>query len=291
MILITGRGRTSARVSCSAIRKALLESDGSLNSFIFRRLHCVTHNGAYLLSSTTELDIDFLRHELQLSMPHPHLAAVFDRCKTHFAQSFGDAVRVSREPISIRVIPSRNSDSTALRRQATRFYDTLPSSWRNTLHPICGLYGAGETWEFTGTHKGHALRRTAEILGLDQKAILRIGDQGAARYNDFELLDSPCGFSVGKLSRRADRCFPVLNQVGGGRLFGARGTASVLEHIKLSPAITLRSPDQRLYHPRLLRFEQLARRRAREETDSFLTSLTCRERLGGVLRYYYRKAA
>ena len=55
VFLITGRGRNSARQAADEIRKG-----AQLSDWYFRKLHCITHNGVFLLSTPSDDPTAFL---------------------------------------------------------------------------------------------------------------------------------------------------------------------------------------------------------------------------------------
>jgi len=277
VVLITGRGRKSARKIADSLRKLLLECDNNLSRFIFRRLHCITHNGAYLLSSTTEIDIDFLKHESILEKKPDFLDDLKALCEKKIGKKFNEYLDITKEPVGIRIVPKSYSfDKFKLREICKNFFNSIPEKWRKSLNYIKGIYGESEVIEFTSTHKGKALSEVSKLLGIPRSYILRIGDQGKEGFNDYELLNSPYGFSVGSVSKNLYTCFPVLEKDKFTLMEGAYGVAELLKIIHLTPAISLKSPDSELYYSRLLRFEQLAKRRAKIEVTKWNSILSSR---------------
>lgn len=289
VILITGRGRGSARKSAASLRKSLLEYNSNLSGFIFRRLHCITHNGAFLLSSTTELDTDFLKHETLLGKRSDFLEALAERFRCQFEQTFDDEVEISREPCGIRIKPKRIpfTKTLTMLELGKKVFAKLPLEWTKELRVVRGIYGNSEVMEITLVDKGQALQEVGDLLGISGKAILRVGDQGEAGFNDYELLKSCSGFCVGRISKNLKGCFPVLAKDDMSFVEGPRGTVELLEKVTLIPAISLKSPDPKLYLPRLLRFEKLAYGRARIEAARWASSFGSRlKRFKGVESLY-----
>lgn len=61
-----------------------------------------------------------------------------------------------------------------------------------------------------GVSKLNVCRSLARALGVDETALLCIGDSGAWPGNDYELLASPLSLSVDNLSPEPDRCWNLL---------------------------------------------------------------------------------
>lgn len=77
--------------------------------------------------------------------------------------------------------------------------------------------------------KNHCLDRVNELFEGSLR-FLRIGDQGHECGNDYEMLSSLGGFSVGTLSSDPRACFPVLDK-DGSRIMGPRGVAYLLSEV------------------------------------------------------------
>jgi hydroxymethylpyrimidine pyrophosphatase-like HAD family hydrolase len=77
--------------------------------------------------------------------------------------------------------------------------------------------------------KDHCLGLVNNLCGGSLR-FLRIGDQGHEYGNDYEMLSSKGGFSVGTLSSNPKACFPVLNETGS-RILGPSGVAYLLSEV------------------------------------------------------------
>ncbi len=77
--------------------------------------------------------------------------------------------------------------------------------------------------------KDRCLTLVTKLIGRSLR-FLRIGDQGHELGNDYELLRSKGGFSVGTVSSDPRSCFPVLDSTGL-RIPGPQGTLHLLTRI------------------------------------------------------------
>ena len=107
--------------------------------------------------------------------------------------------------------------------------------------------------EISMTTKGWAIDKFEEYLGIPKNKMVRIGDQGDYSGNDYEMLASPCGFSVGKHSEDESGCWPVVyySQFDTEILLGVTGTVKLLNELKIFPTICLEKPSEDIYLPRL----------------------------------------
>src|SRR5690606_7820170 len=97
----------------------------------------------------------------------------------------------------------------------------------------------------------------------EETMILRVGDRGAVGENDYTMLASPAGFSVGSCSADADGCWPVLSS-DGEPITGIKATAALLDHVLLFAPLSVAPEDCRQVLHDLLLVERGSQRRARE---------------------------
>jgi hypothetical protein len=141
-----------------------------------------------------------------------------------------------------------------------------------------GKYAITKSFSVASTNKKLALASIAAKYGISPDHILRIGDQGHEGGNDFELLDSPAGFSVGTLSESHGGCIPVLDESLNTILQAAPATRRLTSMLNLFPSISM-SPAWTERHTRtLLTFEKLALQRSREENETVTQRLRVRLR-------------
>ena len=126
------------------------------------------------------------------------------------------------------------------------------------------------------THGGKcdAIETFGNKYGILKEQILRIGDHGSEGGNDFDMLNSEAGFSVGEISRAPNKCFPVINEKTGARLFGSQAvmhlisSISILSPISLNPTASSTSTTKEEIFSYFSKFEHIATNRAKAETEN-----------------------
>ena len=255
VILITGRGTRSAIAAADQIRTL-----ARLGDWYTRRLYCVVENGVALLSTPTDAPHRFMANRHDLTPPVDGLDMLADHV-ADWLRAF--KVNVKPKSNSVRVVLAMEANLASIEdfiRQAL-----TDSAWAS-LYVSRGRYATTDSLSICNTNKRQAIERVAGLLGLSQEHIVRIGDQGREGGNDFELLDSPAGFSVGDFSKRPDGCFPVFSEDFSRLEKAAAATRRLADLLYLFPTIALEPTAMPQYREALLHFEKLASRRSRDET-------------------------
>jgi len=276
VILITGRGRASTRRAAQDIRR-----HSGLSDWYVRRLQCITHNGVFLLRTPTDTPAAFLSTEEVIGpSPEPqrvqdlfeNVKRVIERCGLGLAN-----VDVTKEPHSIRIALPSAKDRARLE-EAIRDLALGFNQDGSRIYLSRGAYGTLNCLDLSWTNKKRALEHVAALMGVDATRILRIGDQGQKGGNDFDLLDSPSGFSVGEFSSNPVCCHPVLAPDMRRPLAGSEATNRLLELALLFPSLSIAAApiEQRL--SALRNFEKLAINRSRQETEHITQQLRVRLR-------------
>lgn len=231
VILITGRGRTSAREAADQIQK-----QADLAPELMRRLWAVTHNGVLLLRTPEAQIASPLAAERYLcpEIDRERLASDIEATLTE--ARIGHLV--TREPRSARVILTEETD----RKRAFEVLRGMPSAEGVTLWISGGLYGRQASIDVSPINKDIALRRIAALRGIGPERILRLGDQGAVSGNDHLLLACPAGFSVDEISTEPGGCLPVLSE-DGHVLHAADATRRLLEMVLVLAPLSIEPPD------------------------------------------------
>ena len=142
-------------------------------------------------------------------------------------------------------------------------YNNLFSKRESLCNPI----------NITHRCKCDAIEMFGNRYGITKEQILRIGDNGSEGDNNFDMLNSEAGFSVGKFSRAPDKCFPVINEETGNQLFGSQGVIHLINNVCILSPISL---DPTAFSSPIAKekmlsyfseFEHIATNRAKAETE------------------------
>lgn len=265
VVLITGRGAATARSAARQIR-----DDPRLTDPYLRRLFAIVHNGTHLLQTVGHRSDDFLaeatslEHEDALEWD-PLAAASKVRqalAREHIVTVVEPVARPDVSPRSVRTGFRSDADRARAIELLRDLFEPESTSGRR-LYVAGGRYEDTFTVDITATHKGVAIESFAGQIGVHPDAVLRIGDEGDLSGNDYLLLASASGFSVGRFSKSPVACFPVVRD--GVLLEGDAATRYLLSLVLLYPPISIPAPDAPEALARQRRFESRAEPRARDE--------------------------
>ena len=124
-----------------------------------------------------------------------------------------------------------------------------------SLNLTIGVYNGKRVFQIGTTTKDKAIKVAEKIIGIPQDSMLRIGDCGDQKGNDYLMLNCSQGFSVGTTSGEIDKCFPIIEQ--GICLKGVEGTLNLLEKVKLLPTICLEHTTENEYTKAYAKMEKL----------------------------------
>lgn len=253
VLLVTGRGRTATRDAA----KQILQLE-RVPARVLQRLSAITNNGLWLLESGP--DGPLLERELQLDAGFslgPVTAGVVEQLDGLGITPVVHPHRVgTSEDGALRVeLPSEDAQVQALEHLALRFKD-------DGINVTSGRYGNVFTLDLTSTDKRAAIDYVAARRGIDSTMILRLGDRGSEGENDWAMLDSPAGFSVGSCSESPKGCWPVLDQ-SFQRVTELSGTTALLDGVLMFAPLSVAPKDPQQVLDDLLLVEKAAQRRSR----------------------------
>lgn len=265
---ITGRGKTNAFEFLDNLKTSILSYDNTINERQFCRWYCITNNGhmlfcydflneaGFLGKSVSFVDTEVRKNYIELK------SILQDEVATLLAKKFS----ISKEDIIKNSNASIGENSLRFpfaSEYDTRIDDILIEELRGIVAKHTnyrfgvnrGIYHKNNkiVIEISMTTKGWAIDKFEEYLGIPKNKMVRIGDQGDYSGNDYEMLNSQCGFSVGKYSSSEVACWPVVQNIRFATdiLTGVKGTTELLNTLKLFPTICLEKPSEDIYLPRL----------------------------------------
>lgn len=265
---ITGRGKSNAFEFLNDLKMSILTYDDSIHESQFCRWYCITNNGCMLFcfdsltqkgfmgKSVSFVDSDVRRKYMELKSiiqqeVAVHLSKKFSISEEKILKDSNDSIgenslRFPFSPEYAELIDCGLMEE--LRRIVAKHTDYPFGVNRGIYHKNNKI-----VIEISMTTKGWAINKFEEYLGIPKNKMVRIGDQGDSLGNDFEMLDSQCGFSVGKYSSSEKACWPVVRywQFNTDILEGAEGTIELLNTLKIFPTICLEKPSKDIYLPRL----------------------------------------
>lgn len=131
--------------------------------------------------------------------------------------------------------------------------ELIKESGNKNINLTIGMHRGQQILQIGTTKKSIAIEVTERIIGIPQNSMLRIGDCGDQKGNDYSMLNCPQGFSVDKTSQEIDRCFPVIEN--DKILKGVEATIALLKQVKLVPTICLEHATEADYTKAYARIE------------------------------------
>jgi|GEM_PF-2124997 len=268
LCFITGRGKKSAFEFLQDLKNAITLFDANIRENQFRRWYCITNNGYMLFSYDFLNGKGFL--EQSVCLVDPKIRNKYMELKSTLQSEAATLLSKRLDIPEYEIIRDSNASigENSLRFPFKSEYDsaiddTIILDLRKIVKEHTefrfgvnrGVYHKNNKTviEISMTTKGEAIDKFEKHLGIPKNKMVRIGDQGDYSGNDFEMLDSSCGFSVGKFSVKEGVCWPVscYVQIDTEIVTGVEGTVALLNALTIFPTICLEKPDENIYLPRL----------------------------------------
>lgn len=285
VLLVTGRGQRTALQAARVLR-----SSSSLSTWYFRRLRCACYEGAKYYYTKSDKPDEFLEYSRSTIASQPNTTALLHSLEERIGDSGSGHIqsqalipRASDEKLGLRVVTTSQSDRDAV---VAIIHDAIKAlgiarPGDTQLNVSAGAWEDKYSISVTVGNKLFALREFAESIGTDESKILRIGDQGCAGGNDFELLDHLSGFSVDAVNESISGCHPILDEAGICQLKGSDATKVLLDRVNIFPPLSIDIRNSETLRSSFRAFESIAVARARSETK--YVSQKLRYRLKGIV--------
>lgn len=272
---ITGRGSTSTLKFLHELKENILDFDSTIDNSYFKRWYAIINNGCFLLYSDLNNNTNFLNKKL--SFIDPEVKNEYMKLKTELQLGICELLSNNIKGIDQSKILEKSAGSigeNSLRfpfepKYEKEITDNLLDKVKiyvrkktNYLFGITrGVYHKNDNIvvEVSMTSKGKGIDKFEKYLGIPKNRMVRIGDQGDEFGNDYDMLNSVSGFSVKKISKESDRCWPIAESIQHSDseiLKGVDATVFILKRLMIFPSICLETPRKIFYLPRLAISEQ-----------------------------------
>lgn len=257
----TGRGRTGARHLLFNLAQKVIQTDPVLSwTSISDEWACITHNGAFLLTTPDKSKSGFLANEEKL-FPDKHgyierhidltfIQKKFEimieeiKCRKKLQDVEKIVFKISKEPVSVRFSFENGSDELycflfdAIGQFCQKYIYDDKYSWYLTR----GRFEQKEVFEYSIVNKSDAVKDYINrYRPIDMSNIIRLADAGQPGGSDYSFLTDGPSFSVGNITEeRVDTCFPVIN--GRGEvLLGTKATVFLLNTLRFYSSLCIKS--------------------------------------------------
>lgn len=290
----TGRGRTGARQLLLNLAQKIIDIDDSLSwEKLSSEWTCITHNGAYLLTTPYKSRSGFLASAEYLCPDVQAYIGAIDQnyirknfediikgvCKREKVSYDGIIADVSMEPVSIRFSLENCSEKIFpfIVRELQKFCErTVLHVEGKTWNASTGSFEQKKMFEYSLVNKSDAVKEYIKrYRPIEETNILRIACGGQHGDSDFGFLSDGPSFSVGEIdTSSADTCFPVVNRDNAEVLEGTKATEYLLTTLRFYPSLCLKTvPDENRYKITFANAISGARKRSEEIFSFYNTRL------------------
>ena len=262
IVFITGRGETGLEDFKRDIYLRIKISE-SITDSDMKRIYVLTNDGARLFYSNVISQEEFLGENVyitteeelnQLLIVDQMIKEIKDKLdnSTYFNITYSIDAETKRI-LNVRMVFNTHDDEII-----NLIFDNIDkyviNNGLNNIHLTRGVYKNNCVIQIGTATKDKAIERTEKIIGVPQNSMIRIGDCGDSRGNDYAMLNCNQGYSVDKISGSYDSCFPIFDDYGNV-LKGVEATLQLVKSAKILPTVSLEKADKDTYKYNLAEVE------------------------------------
>ncbi len=254
VVFITGRGEIGLKNLKRDIYLRIKTSE-NINDSDMKRIYVLTNDGARLFYSNKISQREFLNENIyittedelnQLLIVNKIITEINKKLvnRGYFDITYSKDLKTN-QILNIRMVFSTNIDGII-----NSIFDNIDNyiinNGLNGIHLTRGVYKNNSVIQIGTATKDQAIERTEKIIGVPQNSMIRIGDCGDIRGNDFAMLNCNQGYSVDKTSGSSNSCFPIFDD-NGNILKGVDATLQLVKIAKILPTVSLEKADKDVY--------------------------------------------
>ena len=262
IVFITGRGETGLEDLKRDIYLRI-KTNTSITDSDMRRIYVLTNDGARLFYSNTISQEEFLGENVYITTDEElNQLIIVDQMvkeiknklenKDYFDITYSKDLKTN-QILNVRMVFNTHDDGII-----NSIFDNINryiiNNGLNSINLTRGIYKNYCVIQIGTATKDKAIERTEKIIGVPQNSMIRIGDCGDLRGNDYAMLNCNQGYSVDKTSDSCDSCFPIFD-ADGNILKGVEATLQLIKSAKILPTVSLEKADKDTYKYNLARVE------------------------------------
>lgn len=254
IVFITGRGETGL----NDLKKDIyirIKMDENITDDDMKRIYALTNDGARLFLSVGCTYDDFLSKSEYIST-NDELSQLntFNEIikKVKNDSDIGKCFEITysedsktNQIINVRIIVEADNEYIS-----DLLFDNVEniilSDKFKGLHITRGFYKKKSVIQIGTATKDIAIERAERIIGVPKDSMIRIGDCGDKKGNDYAMLNCSQGYSVDKTSGSTKSCFPIIDDYGNV-LKGVDATIYLMKKAKLLPTVCLERSNLNCY--------------------------------------------
>lgn len=261
VVFITGRGETGLNDLKNDIYYRI-KNNSSISENDLKRIFVLTNDGARLFYSTEVSSKNFLNENVYISTQeelnqllkiNEMIVEIKSRLNNdYFNVTYSKDLKTG-QVLNIRMVFNTNDD-----RIINSIFDNIENYISNydlrDIHLTRGIYKNNAVIQIGTATKDKAIERTEKIIGVPQNSMIRIGDCGDVRGNDYAMLNCNQGYSVDKISESSNSCFPIFDN-NGNIIKGVEATLQLINNAKILPTVCLEKADKDIYKHKFAKVE------------------------------------
>ena len=262
IVFITGRGETGLNDLKKDIYPKIRE-DLNIADDDIMRVYALTNDGARLFSSVgCDYDTFLSKSEYVFTNDELNQLSSFNEIikKIKVNSEIGKYFKITysedsttKKIINIRILVEKNNENIT-----DLLFDNIDKIIQNNkfegLHITRGFYKEQSVIQIGTATKDLAIERAERIIGVPKDSMIRIGDCGDKKGNDYAMLNCSQGYSVDKTSGSKDSCFPIIDDFGN-ILKGVDATIYIMKKAKLLPTVCLEKSNLNYYKKEFAKVE------------------------------------
>ena len=217
IVFITGRGETGLQDFIQNIYEPLKEQFNIKQSEL-NRIYVLTNDGARLFYSSEN---NFLNNNVYISSEKElkYLELLDQKLKDMIStNNFNKFLNLtysmdSKKNIILNIrLVFEISDEKIINQVFDFLEKFVKKEGYNEIKISRGIFKNKNVIQIGTTLKDKGIEKVEDIIGVPRDSMLRIGDCGDIRGNDYAMLNCKQGFSVNKTSNKVDACFPIFDE-------------------------------------------------------------------------------
>lgn len=251
IVFITGRGETGFQDFIQNIYEPLKEQFNIKQSEL-NRIYVLTNDGARLFYSSEN---NFLNNNVYISSEKElkYLQLLEQKLKDMIStNNFNKFLNLTYSKdskkniiLNIRLV-FEISDEKIINQVFDFLEKFVKKEGYNEIKISRGIFKNKKVIQIGTALKDKGIEKVEDIIGVPRDSMLRIGDCGDIRGNDYAMLNCKQGFSVNKTSNKVDACFPIFDE-NYNILKGLDATIYLINKAQILPTVCLEKANKKEY--------------------------------------------
>lgn len=251
VVFITGRGEVGLKDLIMDIHNELLNKY-KLNFKDLKRMYALTNDGARLFFTTTNDNNNIFNESIyissqdqlkQLQLFNENIMKILkDRSLNNLCKVTYSEDSKNKGILNIRIVFESKNDKI-INDIMCIIEEVKKNNKLNELVLTRGIYKDNIVIQIGTAKKNMAIEKVESIIGVPRNSMMRIGDCGDLKGNDYSMLNCEQGYSVEKTSGDLNSCFPVFDD-NGNILNGVEATLFLVKKAKLLPTVCLEKANR-----------------------------------------------